>query len=138
MTATWRALAPGEVDHERLWLLVTLALAAAVLLADVAGGLDVGSCLLKIATGIPCPTCGATRALLALRTGHPADALAWNPLVTVAALAGAAYLAYAAWVLAFRRLRYRVRLSARDWTILRVTTALLVGANWIYLLVAGR
>ena len=38
-------------------------------------------------TGLPCPTCGATRALLALARLDPVAALAWNPLVTLAVLA---------------------------------------------------
>src|SRR5437867_1234411 len=51
-------------------------------------------CPFHALTGLPCPTCGTTRALAALCTGHLAAALAWNPLAAAAAvscvLAGAA------------------------------------------------
>jgi hypothetical protein len=42
-------------------------------------------CLLREATGIPCPTCGATRGTLALLEGQLVEALLLNPMVTVAA-----------------------------------------------------
>jgi hypothetical protein len=44
-------------------------------------GLEVPTCLLKRVTGHPCPTCGSTRAILALGRGRWVEALAWNPLV---------------------------------------------------------
>ncbi len=44
------------------------------------------SCLFRALTGVPCPTCGGTRALLALVRFDVPSALAWNPLVTLAAL----------------------------------------------------
>lgn len=40
-------------------------------------------CTLRRATGIPCPTCGGTRATMTLLAGHPVRAFAFNPLVTV-------------------------------------------------------
>jgi hypothetical protein len=43
-------------------------------------------CLFRAVTGVPCPTCGGTRALLALARLDVPAALAWNPLVTLGAL----------------------------------------------------
>lgn len=38
-----------------------------------------GVCLWKRATGIPCPSCGSTRAVLAILRGDLLQALQWNP-----------------------------------------------------------
>jgi hypothetical protein len=37
-------------------------------------------CGMRTLTGLPCPLCGGTRALLALSHGHPIEALLLNPL----------------------------------------------------------
>jgi len=37
-------------------------------------------CLLKKATGIPCPSCGATRSMIALIHGDFLKAILWNPM----------------------------------------------------------
>lgn len=45
--------------------------------------LPVMECPFKSILGIPCPTCGGIRAILALRDFHLLKALAMNPLVTI-------------------------------------------------------
>jgi hypothetical protein len=41
----------------------------------------VGSvCVIKKISGMPCPSCGSTRAILALLHGEWAQAIAWNPI----------------------------------------------------------
>lgn len=57
-------------------------------------------CPLLELTGIPCPTCGGTRALLALAAADLPAALAWNPLVAVAGIVAAAWSVAAAGMLA--------------------------------------
>ncbi len=37
-------------------------------------------CLIRKLSGIPCPSCGSTRSILALLNGNPAQAWAFNPL----------------------------------------------------------
>ncbi len=37
-------------------------------------------CLVKNVTGLPCPSCGSTRAVAALASGDVYGALQWNPL----------------------------------------------------------
>ena len=37
-------------------------------------------CLLKHTTGIPCPSCGSTRAVISILHGDFFQALSWNPL----------------------------------------------------------
>ena len=87
-------------------------------------------CLLNAATGIPCPLCGGTRAAASLATGAPLEALAWNPLVTVAIAAGV--ISGAALLLGWkppdavrRLLNGRVALAA-------------LALNWAWLIAAGR
>ena len=76
-------------------------------------------CTFKLMTGVPCATCGGTRALAALGHGHLLNALAWNPMVVLALFAFA--------LKPF--IRYRPRPSIFwpcFWTLLL--------ANWIYLI----
>ena len=56
-------------------LLLCAAAAACILLF---GG---GLCVFRLVTGIPCPGCGMTRAVLALLCGDVPAALAYHPLV---------------------------------------------------------
>ncbi len=68
-----------------LWGGAALAGAAAVPFArPLAAGAP--PCAFHALTGVACPTCGGTRALLALARLDVPAALAWNPLVTLAAL----------------------------------------------------
>ncbi|MDX2018160.1 MAG: DUF2752 domain-containing protein [Planctomycetota bacterium] len=85
------------------------------------------TCLLRRATGLPCPTCGSTRAILALTRLDPAEALRLNPLV--AALALLTPMLIALWVV-FTRAK-RPQLSATAITLAIVAA---LGANWAYLL----
>jgi hypothetical protein len=95
-------------------------------------------CTFHVVTGIPCLTCGGTRAALALGRLEFGEALALNPLV-----AGLLILAlpYAIWILVARVFdlpRPRVRSeSRRDKWILRASILLAVAGNWGYLIAAG-
>jgi len=93
-------------------------------------------CLLRVATGIPCPACHSTPALSALLTGRIGAALAFNPLITLLALGSVA----AALGSAARRLAGRpaltLRTSQREETALRFAAIAAIAANWIYLLVS--
>lgn len=138
MTFERRPLAPGEIDHERLWLLVGLGAVAAAALALHGIGLPPVVCPFRAATGVPCPTCGSTRAVAALLAGQPGAALAWNPLLVGAAGAWVVFALYAAWVILTGRPRLRVRLTARDLVRARIAAAGLTLAGWAYVIAAGR
>jgi len=94
-------------------------------------------CPFHALTGLPCPTCGTTRALAALSGGRLAAALAWNPLAAVAAvscfLAGAASTA--------RRVAglpaFTLETTSKERTSVRVAAVMVVGANWAYLVARG-
>ena len=51
------------------------------------------ACPLRTMTGIPCPLCGATRAVVALVHGHVLDSLRFNPVGIVVVLLALALVA---------------------------------------------
>jgi hypothetical protein len=94
-------------------------------------------CVFKGLTGLPCPTCGSTRALGRLFALDVAGAWAMNPFTTVAAVG------MAAWALADLALLPRgqaidVEVTPRLGFALRVGALVLFLANWAYLLASGR
>jgi len=94
-------------------------------------------CAFKQITGLPCPTCGGTRALGRLAALDLPGAFAMNPLAVAAA--GVVAL----WALADLALlprRQSLRLSVRPdlGFPVRVAVVLLAAANWAYLVLSGR
>ncbi len=130
----FRALRRGEFNHELIWLLVSVATAAAVLVL-LQSGVPTPRCLFHEITGLPCLTCGATRCLLKIAHGEFAAAVYLNPLAFAAFLAIGVFDLYAVAVLLFRMPRIRANpLSMRTGDLCRIAAVLLCGANWIYLL----
>src|SRR5438128_12415841 len=77
-----RPLAPGETNHELLWLTVSsggLALAATWLALKLPWRI----CLFHALTGHPCLTCGATRSAGAFFHAQFFVAVQWNPAVFI-------------------------------------------------------
>lgn len=95
-----------------------------------------GTCGLKELVGLPCLTCGATRATLHLLHGNPLSAIAMQPLIVTlygalvvwGLVSGIAYLTNRA-----------VRVDLTDWQLTALKISLLVGPllNWGYLIAAG-
>jgi len=131
VNATFQHLGPEEHDPE----LLGLGASGGALISGlgwVASGLPLPVCAFHAVTGCPCPTCGATRCVLALLHGRIGEALGWNPLVFVG-LGGIALLnVYAAAVVAGRLPRFRFSLSGLEARIMRVGFVLLLTANWAY------
>jgi hypothetical protein len=111
--------------------------AVGVLFLLRAMNLDGVVCYFKLATGLPCLTCGGTRAAWRLLDLDPAGALAMNPLATVAVVSIAAW-ALADLVLLPRGSAVRLRLSPRAANAARIGAVLALVANWAYLIAAGR
>jgi hypothetical protein len=91
-------------------------------------------CPFRALTGLPCPTCGVTRSLLALAAGHPGTAISYSPLAVATILLalgsgvwGLGRLLFPRWSLAPRRGPAREILWAR-------AAAVAVLLNWAYLL----
>jgi hypothetical protein len=130
----WRALRPGELDHERLWLGVSLA-AAVLCLGWLAFRLPLPQCAFRAWTGFPCLTCGTTRTVQALLEGNLAAAILLNPLAVLALAGIAVFNLYALTVLALRLPRLRVEhISARGALSLRIAAGGAVAINWAWLL----
>lgn len=111
------------------------AVAVALLLSPWASWLArwVPPCPLKTLTGVPCPTCGLTRAAMLLAHGEPFEAFVHHPvptLIWVAFLAGGLWAGVAA--LAGRPLRWRMPSRA---TI--VAGAVVLLASWAYNIATG-
>lgn len=115
-------------------------LLAAIAAAPLAGGVFAGAagepCLFKDLTGLPCATCGLTRAAHALCEGDPAAAFSLQPLGTGIALA-AGFFGLGWGVVTLAGLRLRLRLAAEDGLWLRVAGGYLALVNWIYLVERG-
>jgi hypothetical protein len=133
-----RCLAPGEIDHELIWLSVSL-----VSLGLVAAWLTVGlpwpRCAFHEITGLPCVTCGMTRCGIQFFHGHFVAALRWNPLVFMALCSVIAFDLYALFVLVTRAPRLRMHFPTSTAKAFARTSVLSVLAlNWIYLLMHWR
>ncbi len=102
-------------------------------------GLPGMPCLFHQLTGLPCPTCGATRMVVALAHGHPLTALRMNPFVFVT-LTGV----FLFWIAdGWRQLHtgvpgdfYEAIFSRRRW--LRIALPVVIALNWLFLVWDGR
>ena len=133
----WRPLRRGELDHETLWLGVSLA-ALVFVWAWMRLGFASPVCAFHEATGWACPGCGATRCVRSVFRGEFGAAFLVNPLM-FATLAGIALFdLYAAVVLALRLPRWRLdQVPMRVSSALRMGCAGLVLGNWLWLLSTG-
>jgi hypothetical protein len=131
-------LAPGEIDHELIWLsasLVSLALAALWLTL----GLPWPRCIFHEITGLPCATCGMTRCGIQFFHGHFLTALKWNPLVFAFLCGVTAFDLYAFVVLVTRAPRLRITFDADlQKKLVRSAVIAVLALNWSYLLLHWR
>ncbi len=94
-------------------------------------------CVVKSLSGLPCPTCGSTRAFARLFELDLAGALAMNPFTMLVAVVIAVWAVADVLLLPWRRALH-VSLSPSIGRALRVAAFVAFFANWVYLLVAGR
>jgi hypothetical protein len=94
-------------------------------------------CIFHQVTGYPCPTCGTTRAILALAGGRWREAVLFNPL---AILAGALFFAWliGGWAVYGMTGRFpSPRIPPRSLWPIRIGVVLLIAANWAWLIHIG-
>jgi hypothetical protein len=131
---TWRRAGRDDLPMAVLWAAsAALALAVAPFAASLARALP--PCALHQLLGVPCATCGSTRAMLALTHGDLLQAFAWNPLATLAALVLVLGLAAPAWVAWRGPLPRLIGPWPLSW---RLAAWLVLAAQWIYLIAMRR
>jgi len=87
-------------------------------------------CLIKRFTGLPCPTCGFTRGVLSLLSGRPGQVWLYNPLLfSVLAL----FIAVTGIRILFAR-GLRIRLTRTEGAVAWLIAAVLLAANWAYVI----
>jgi hypothetical protein len=130
-------LAPGETNHELLWLSVSsggLTLAAGWFALKLPWPI----CLFHALTGRPCLTCGATRSAVAFFHAHFLTAFQWNPLAFVFYCSLSIFNLYALAVLITRAPRVRItQLTASERKFIRGSIIALFAFNWVYLLISN-
>jgi hypothetical protein len=135
---TWRpdSSEPG-VDHELIWGAIGLLTLVAARLVPLALT-DWYKCPFHTFTGIPCLTCGMTRAFRHVVHFRFAEAFSLNPLGSALCIFTALYVLYALALIVLRLPRPRVRLESRAarWT-LRLGLPLILLVNWVYLYCHG-
>ena len=94
-------------------------------------------CAFKAVTGLPCMSCGTTRAFARLYSLDLPGAVAMNPLSAAVALALVPW-GMADFALLAKGRAVALEVSPRLAPVVRVSAVALVFANWAYLIVAGR
>lgn len=131
---TWRRAGIAAKQVALLWagvVVCTVALRPVLMRVPVL----LPGCTLHTWTGIPCPTCGATRAMMALLDGHPLAALVLNPM---AAAGGLVFLVGGVmapvWTLCGGAVPVLPHPVPMPWRVAMVAAVL---ANWGYLVLTG-
>lgn len=135
MRITRRSPVPTGIDHELIWLAVSLA-SLGLAAGWFALGLPWPRCLFHDLTGFPCITCGATRSAIQFFHGHFFAAWKWNPVVFIALCALSIFNAYAFVVLVWRAPRLRIEFqTTAERKYARILVIAALALNWAYLLI---
>lgn len=89
-------------------------------------------CVFRAFTGIPCPTCGATRSMVHLAHGNLAASVVMNPAIPLLMFAALLMFVHDVAVL-FSGSRISLSLTPREATLIRAGAVVVLLANWTYL-----
>jgi hypothetical protein len=130
---TTRTTTPEERQLAYLWLAAAAsALALRPLWLAIAPLLR--PCIFRSLTGVPCPTCGATRAATAFLGGNLIAAFTANPL---AAAMGLLFVVGAPLATLWAIARWPIPVLPSPLpTWLRIGAVALIAANWLYVITA--
>ena len=135
MRITRRSPVPTGIDHELIWLAVSLA-SLGLAAGWFALGLPWPRCLFHDLTGFPCITCGATRSAIQFFHGHFLASWKWNPVVFIAICALSIFNTYAFVVLVWRAPRLRIEFqTTAERKYARILVIAALALNWAYLLI---
>src|SRR6201995_4834412 len=127
-----RRLTPQEIDHELIWLLVSLGIFLG-LIAWMKARLPTPQCAFHSLPGLPCLTCGATRSALRFLHGDFLASIRFNPLAFLTYCVIAVFDFYAITVLITRGPRFRLTSFSRpEKRFTRILAIALLAANWLY------
>jgi uncharacterized protein DUF2752 len=127
-------LGPNEIDHELIWLTVSLG-SLGVAALWFSHGLPWPRCVFHQLTGLPCVTCGMTRSAIAFFQGRFLAALKWNPLVFAFLCGVTTFDIYAFAIVTTHAPRFRI--VFRSQTEKQYARRIMIAAlalNWVYLL----
>lgn len=132
MQVVARRLQRGDIDHELIWLSVSVvSLTSAALW--LALGFPWPICVFHQLTGLPCLTCGMTRCGIEFFHAHFLAALKWNPLVFAFLWGVIAFDLYAFAVIALRTPRLRILFRQAEKKYARGVLVAALALNWFYL-----
>lgn len=115
-----------------LWRLLAIELCALAIVIGVHYLQLPIQCPFKWVTGVPCPGCGGTRALLAILHGHFIEALSINPL-SVLIIAFAFIAPVWLFVNCYRGTNSLQRVMRGEWSKpTMIIVAIVIIANWIW------
>jgi hypothetical protein len=94
-------------------------------------------CPFKAITGLPCLTCGTTRAMLALAQLNISHAIKMNPLICLSVFMILAWGLYEFIQKIFRTRYLTVRVTPCEHKMIIIGIIIAITANWYYLIKAG-
>jgi len=96
------------------------------------------TCPFREHLGIPCASCGTTRAVTAFVSGDPIEAFLFNPLAAGLCLFSVGVIAYTVLVRLFGAPRLHVTLEGRAATAARIGVVAAILVNWAFLIAMGK